>query len=425
MSKKHWLWLLLAASGWSACALLQRPSHHRDPLSTILETLQQDSVAREVLRHPQTYRVQILYTQIDRQADGTPRFRTFGHQVDSTRYFYPASMVKMPLALLALEKIHRLHQNGYPELHRDTPYRIDSLRPFQQRFTTDITAPNGLPSIAHDVRQIFIVSDNPAYNRLFEFLGIDDINQTLREKGYTRTGIVHRFYSPQRDQRFASPITFYNPTDERILYREAEKVGRQTWANPQHATVFGKGWINAAGEQVNEPFDMRTKNWFALTDMEKMLRAIVFPGHVPQQNRFDLSEDDYRFVWRYMGLFPRECDWPRYDSTHYPDPYVKYFLFPPERRTHDGALRVFNKVGQAYGTMTDVAYIVDAKNGVEFFLAATILCNSDGIFNDDRYDYDTVGRPFLAALCRAVYDYERRRLRKHRPDLRLFESVLR
>lgn len=404
---------------------MRRPSHDRDALSTILETLQKDSVAHEVLRHPQTYRVQILYTQIDRRADGTPRFRTFGHQVDSTRYFYPASMVKMPLALLALEKIHRLRQNGYATLHRDTPYRIDSLRPFQQRLTADITAPNGLPSIAHDVRQIFVVSDNPAYNRLFEFLGIDDINQTLRDKGYTRTGVVHRFYSPQRDQQFASPIEFYNPADGRIIYCESEKVGHQTWANPQHSTAFGKGWVNAAGEQVNEPFDMRTKNWFALTDMEKMLRAIIFPSYVPQQNRFDLSEDDYRFVWRYMGLFPRECDWPHYDSTHYPDHYVKYFLLPPERQTHDGSLRVFNKVGQAYGTMTDVAYVVDAKNGVEFFLAATILCNSDGIFNDDHYDYDTIGRPFLAALFRVVYDYERRRPRKHRPDLRPFEAVLR
>ncbi len=425
MRKRNWLWLLLAASGWSACALMRRPSHDRDALSTILETLQKDSVAHEVLRHPQTYRVQILYTQIDRRADGTPRFRTFGHQVDSTRYFYPASMVKMPLALLALEKIHRLRQNGYATLHRDTPYRIDSLRPFQQRLTADITAPNGLPSIAHDVRQIFVVSDNPAYNRLFEFLGIDDINQTLRDKGYTRTGVVHRFYSPQRDQQFASPIEFYNPADGRIIYCESEKVGHQTWANPQHSTAFGKGWVNAAGEQVNEPFDMRTKNWFALTDMEKMLRAIIFPSYVPQQNRFDLSEDDYRFVWRYMGLFPRECDWPHYDSTHYPDHYVKYFLLPPERQTHDGSLRVFNKVGQAYGTMTDVAYVVDAKNGVEFFLAATILCNSDGIFNDDHYDYDTIGRPFLAALFRVVYDYERRRPRKHRPDLRPFEAVLR
>ncbi|MFM8485571.1 MAG: serine hydrolase, partial [Bacteroidota bacterium] len=98
-------------------------------------------------------------------------------------------MVKMPLALLALEKINRL-QKEYPLLTKDTPYRLDSLRPWQQTYTEDAGAPGGKPSIAHDIRQIFVVSDNLAYNHLFEFLGREYINTTLREKGYEHTGIV-------------------------------------------------------------------------------------------------------------------------------------------------------------------------------------------------------------------------------------------
>ncbi|MCS6929213.1 MAG: class A beta-lactamase-related serine hydrolase [Saprospiraceae bacterium] len=394
-----------------------------DPLLTLLSALRQDSIAREVLDHPQRYQLQILYTQIDRQADGTPLFRTFSYHADSTRYFYPASMVKMPLALLALEKINRLRQKGYPTLHRDTPYRIDSLRPFQQRYVSDSTAPNGQLTIAHDIRKIFVVSDNPAYNRLFEFLGIDYINQTLREKGYLRTGIVHRFYAPNRDQRYASPIEFYDPQGQ-LIYREEEKVGQQKWLNPQHTTALGRGWVNAAGEVINEPFNMQTKNWFALSDMEQMLRAVLFPRAVPDRYRFDLTEDDYRFIWRYMGLFPRECDWPRYDSTQYPDHYVKFFLFPEASQTYKGPLRIFNKVGLAYGTMTDVAYLVDFDNGIEWILAATLLCNADGIFNDDRYEYETIGRPFLRTLSRAIYEYEKRRPRKYKPNLSEFKEVL-
>ncbi len=421
--QKNWLLLTLCAFYLWACSPSVRLAQPEDPLLSILKTLREDTLMGQVLKHPETYRLQILYTQIDRSANGTPRFRTFEYRADSTRYFYPASMVKMPLALLALEKINHLRQNGYPTLHRETPYRLDSVRPFQQPYAAEPTAPNGLPTIAHDVRQIFMVSNNPAYNHLFDFLGLDEINQALHQKGYTRTGIVHRFYAPQRDQRYASPITFYEG-DGKVLYREAEKVSRMTWENPQHSTTFGKGWINAAGERIDEPFDMRTKNWFALTDMEKMLRAVFFPEAVPAQNRFNLTDDDYRFLWRYMGLFPRECDWPHYDSVQYPDNYVKYFLFPPERSKHDGSLRAFNKVGQAYGTMTDVAYVVDFKNGIEFILAATLLCNADGIFNDDQYDYETVGRPFLSGLGQAVYEYEKRRPRKHRPDLRCFEEAV-
>ena len=51
-------------------------------------------------------------------------------------------------------------------------------------------------------------------------------------------------------------------------------------------------------------------------------------------------------------------------------------------------------------------FIQNEKEGIEFFLAATILVNQNQIFNDDLYEYDTVGIPFLAALGEAIYTYE-------------------
>ena len=67
-------------------------------------------------------------------------------------------------------------------------------------------------------------------------------------------------------------------------------------------------------------------------------------------------------------------------------------------------IRIYNKVGYAYGTITDVAYIKDKKNEIEFFLTATILVNENKIFNDDIYESDQIGIPFLAALGRAVLE---------------------
>jgi cell division protein FtsI/penicillin-binding protein 2 len=417
--------LLLSFGLFSACFSSKKMTAKSDPLARILAGLERDSIGREVLKHKDKYEIQIIYTQINRDAQGKPRFTSFWQNVDSTRYFYPASTVKMPLALLALEKINQLRRSGYPRLNRNTPYGLDSLRAFQQRYVADTTAPNGKPSIAHDVRQVFVVSDNLAYNHLFEFLGRDYLNKTLREKGYSRTGIVHRFNYPGRDNRYASPITFYDATSG--IFKLGERFEERIWGNPQHPTRKGKGWLNAADSLVNQPFEFKTKNWFALTDMEKMLRAVIFPEAVPEQNRFFLTDDDYKFLWHYMGIFPRECDSPKYDSTFY-DSYVKFFLFGDRHADWQSALRpdvrVFNKVGIAYGTMTEVAYIVDFENKVEFILAATILCNSDGIFNDDKYDYDKVGFPFLAKLGRAVYDFELKRERKVTPDLGKFREAL-
>lgn len=79
----------------------------------------------------------------------------------------------------------------------------------------------------------------------------------------------------------------------------------------------------------------------------------------------------------------------------------------------------------AYGFLVDAAYFADFGNNIEFLLSAVIYCNSDGIFNDDKYDYDKTGFPFLKNLGRVVYDYELKRQRKKAPDLRTFQFTYR
>ena len=87
----------------------------------------------------------------------------------------------------------------------------------------------------------------------------------------------------------------------------------------------------------------------------------------------------------------------------------------------DDGIRIFNKVGDAYGFLTDVAYVVDFKNNIEFMLSATIYCNSDDIYNDDKYEYDSIGFPFMKNLGKIIYDYELTRARKNPPDLSTFK----
>ena len=69
-------------------------------------------------------------------------------------------------------------------------------------------------------------------------------------------------------------------------------------------------------------------------------------------------------------------------------------------------ITIFNKVGIAYGYLTDCAYIIDEKSGIEFFLSATIHVNDNMTYNDGNYEYDDIGRPFLAELGRQVYLHE-------------------
>jgi beta-lactamase class A len=56
----------------------------------------------------------------------------------------------------------------------------------------DPTTPDGKPNIEQYVKKIFLVSDNDAFNRLYEFLGPEAINEKLNKMGYTEAQIRHR-----------------------------------------------------------------------------------------------------------------------------------------------------------------------------------------------------------------------------------------
>jgi len=91
----------------------------------------------------------------------------------------------------------------------------------------------------------------------------------------------------------------------------------------------------------------------------------------------------------------------------------KFLFYGSEKVKPQSNIKILNKVGDAYGFLTDVAYITDSVNNVEFMLSATILCNKDGIFNDNQYDYDTIGFPFMKQLGKLIYDYELKRKKRN------------
>ena len=142
-----------------------------------------------VMDDPERYRVQIIYTQIDRDGDNRPSFRSFTYRLDPEEYFYPASTVKLPTAALALEKLNQL---GIKGLDRDTVMLTGRSADFHTEAVLDETSPIGLPTVAQYIRKILVVSDNDAFNRLYEFLGQDPLNEAMASKGYAGTRIIHR-----------------------------------------------------------------------------------------------------------------------------------------------------------------------------------------------------------------------------------------
>jgi len=173
---------------------------------------------QQVLERPEEFRLQILYTQIDRDQYNQPQFRSYSYRVNQRDYFYPASTVKLPASVLALEKLNKLN---IPGLDKYTPLKIDSAYSGQTRVERDTTAADSLPTIAHYIKKIFLVSDNDAYNRLYEFLGHQYITENLRQKGYQHTHLIRRLeraLSPE-ENRATNPITFYR--GDQIVYQQS------------------------------------------------------------------------------------------------------------------------------------------------------------------------------------------------------------
>ncbi len=90
-----------------------------------------------VLAHPDEYRLQIIYTKINRDKNNKPSFTDYSFHVDPQLYFYPASTVKLPLAALSLEKLNSLHKKGITKF---TSMQFDSAYPRQTKELLDSTS---------------------------------------------------------------------------------------------------------------------------------------------------------------------------------------------------------------------------------------------------------------------------------------------
>ncbi len=369
---------------------------------------------KQVLDLPDTFHYQVIYTQINRDKNNQAHFKNYYLHVDSNQYFNPASTVKLPVALAALEKLNELN---VPGLTMNTTMLTDSSYGGQIKVYKDSLAENGLPSIAQYIKEIFLISDNDAYNRLYEFVGQQTLNEKLRVKGYTGSRITRRFMPMTEEQnRHTNAIRFLK--DEKLVYQQAPAFNNNPFDFSKKHLVGNAFYRHDS--LINQPMDFTTHNIFPLQDLQQMLQSVLFPLSVPAKKRFALTANDYKFLYQYMSELPYESKFPHYDTTEYFQSYAKFFMFKAGKTPIPSYIRIFNKPGWTYGFLIDAAYIVDFKNNIEFMISACIYTNSDGVLNDDKYDYDTIGYPFFKETGDIIYNYELQRRRKYKPDLSAF-----
>lgn len=372
-----------------------------------------------ILNHPTHNEIQVLYTQIDRDENNIPHFTSYSYRLNPQRYFYPASTVKLPTAIFALEKLNTLDIKG---LDARTKMVTDSAFTGQTFVDKDSSSRNGVPSIENYIKKILLVSDNDAYNRLYEFVGRAEINEKLKKYQLNGTRIVGRLAVGDGGEsaRHTNPIDFYK--GDKLVYHQPEQFDANDYPMHLDNMMQGKGYIDSKDKLVMKPFDFTEKNIYPIADQQMVLRRLLFPETFPQEQRFNLTDDQYKFIYHYMSMFPTESRYPTYSPPAYYPAFCKWLFYGGDSlAVINPDIRIFNKIGDSYGYDIDNAYIVDFKHNVEFMITAVVQSNEDGIYNDDKYEYKTVCLPFMKNLAQVIYELELKRDRKYAPDLQKFK----
>ena len=368
-----------------------------------------------IVSNPTKHRLQVLYTQVDRDKNNNPNFTTHSFRLRPKEYFYPASTTKFPIAVLALEKANQNSKIG-PYTHLE----VLTEKPELNGVVRDLSSESGYPSLAHYIRKLFIVSDNSANNRLYEFLGRDHINKRLWGLGYQSTRIRHRLSISLGDElnKYTNPFVFYDKNQ--ILYEQASKIGTVDLDSDYGDYLIGH-YHYSDGKKNNGPLDFSTKNFMNISEQHEFMKQVIFPESIPIKKHLDLSDEDYNLLYQEMSILPRQSKHPEYpDYDSYYDGYCKFFIYGDTKDKIPDHIKIFNKVGLAYGFLLDNAYIIDIKNNVEFILTAVVYHNENETMNDDKYEYDDITIPFLAELGRKIYDNELVRDKFFLPDFSRF-----
>jgi len=371
---------------FSACA-----THDQSKLEIILEG--GSKAFKEVLNNPR-HEVQILYGEI---VDDSIIHHTY--HLSNNLYFYPASTVKMPVAFAALKKAQALG------ISLDSRLIIDSTKIYPRNLHFDAIHGDSI-TFTTLVQSIFTVSDNTAYNILFGWLGKDYINNLYASMGI-ETRIVHQLgenafsFDPVSNQ-YSRKARIIQSGKDTLFFKEQLQDFDQKYALEKESK--GKGYINAQGNQVAEPFDFSAKNHVSLENLLTILERALVPEFLSKKPSFDFTDSTQIFLVNTMDMLPKDMPAP-FDTL--PDNYVKFLHYGNEPNGKiPSTISIRNKVGWAYGYLSDVAYFEDAQHDIRFFLGAVIHVNENEIYNDGKYQYETVGLPFLDELGDLIYAYE-------------------
>ena len=367
--------------------LLAGCSFKPDPIRSAFK---KDDFLRSIIKDKDKYEIQIIYTEVTKNTIGQTEFMDFQFQLNDEQYFYPASTIKLPIAVMTLSKINELRAEG-STISPKSKIKLSLINNNQEIILKD-----SITSFQNLIADVFLVSDNSASNVLIDFLGYNYFNSSMSNSGFENTYLNHKF----NPDPFVDSTWVISTLDNEIISSNANQITVLASSNISNLKKGEKRFID--GEIKNESLDFSSKNRSSLTDMHNIIKNLIYPEI--SFSKFNLNVEDYDFLRYWMSRFTYEDLGAKYiGDAKFFNSYNKFFIHGTDTILNNTDIRVYNKIGQAYGTSTDSAYIKNYKEDVEFFLTATIYTNKNKIINDNIYEYGETAIPFLSRLSKALY----------------------
>ena len=365
-------------------------SCNSNPIELVLKS---DPYLKEIIKDKEDYEIQVMLTKVNH--DNTKiDFQNYQYQHDENQYFYPASTIKLPIVVLTLKKINELRSKG-SDITLKSKIILNNVDNY-----SNFKLQDSITSFQNLIADIFLVSDNSASNILIDFIGYNYFNDEMQNAGFDRTYLNHKF----------NPDPYVNSTwqisdlDNNMIssINDNQKIIKAD----DKTNGLDKGerrYFN--GEILDESLNFSEKNRFSITDMHNLIKYIFYPEIFDKANTFNLNVEDYDFIRYWMSRFTYEDIGEKFiGDKNFFETYNKFFIHGDEQSVSNEQIRVYNKIGQAYGTSIDNGLIKNYQDNVEFILTATIYTNKNKVINDNLYEYDDLAVPFLAKLSRAIYN---------------------
>ncbi len=331
---------------------------------SLLDQYIQQSSFKEIFYNSDDFQLEILLTEII-ETDTSTEF-VVHHFGKSDDYYYPASTVKLPLALSIFQNL--------------SPKKGEIAVLQETQVCGSYNYPDSI-DVLRNVEKMLIYSDNPSYNYLYELVGATGINQTLRRLELDGQVIRRLLLCKKSYWRKHADYIWRDSLISGSKYKTAFRLPMKAKLGDAH--YYGSDFKKKAR-------NFRRHNYLPIRTNHTILGKLLFS---PNSLNIDSTSRDH--LINYLLASPRNLG-----DTSKHDNYTKYFYLGKDSSNIPENILIVNNVGKAYGYLIDHAYIADLSNKRQFLLSARINVNANNILGDDIYEYDNIGLPLFRELSR-------------------------